>query len=170
MEGFDTKDCIKCLGNKGNYYFYDGDLYTETFPQDWLKSHDEDKTGPKFCVSCRINGTWNGVFIGYCPECAEKYNGKRGSGFIYGRECGSHYDPNCNAFNTYLLGITLDNIGDTDFLDSKNLFSLSDDDSNSSDICELDIDKSYCIEYNDDLEIEDLNYWCLPRSISDEKN
>ena len=168
MEETNKIECIKCFGNRGNYYYFDGDLYTETFPHDWVKSHEDYKTGPKYCISCRINGTWNGVFIGYCPECAEKYDGERGPGFIYARECTSQNNPDYSAFNTYLSGISLENIGDTDFLDSSNLFSFSHD-SDDSDICELDIETSWCIDYSDDVLLDEYKFWSLPGSFSDEK-
>jgi hypothetical protein len=109
-------------GLNRNYYSYEEELYTATFPVAWAETH-EPKTGPKECNNCRTYGSWNGVFIGYCSDCAEYiYEGGRGCGFkSYGEE---NIKTNktkdwIRAYDTYLYGINLDDIGDTDFCDSR---------------------------------------------------
>lgn len=101
---------ITICGNKNNYYSYDGKFYTGTFPYKWATYHLSD-TGPKECHNCDYYGSWNGVFIGYCCDCARKYDGLRGgSGFanIGIEEDETH--PN-SASQTYLAGIKWVEIG-----------------------------------------------------------
>jgi hypothetical protein len=109
-------------GNKRQYYVYDGELYTKQFPISWAETH-ELGTGPKECLNCDTYGTWNGVFIGYCGNCAQYvYEGGRGCGFIGWGEEGVKKEGEedwIRAFDTYLLGVNLDDIGDTDFCDSR---------------------------------------------------
>jgi hypothetical protein len=109
---------IVYLGKNNHYYTYDEELYTVTFPEDWARSH-LPKTGPKNCRNCAFYGSWNGVFIGYCLNCAiNKYNGYRGRGFV---DLGLETCDNVNvkgAFDTYLQGVELKDIGDTDIVDS----------------------------------------------------
>jgi hypothetical protein len=63
------------------FYSYDEELYTRTFPFVWAQTHLPG-TGPKECKNCASFGSWNGVFIGYCANCASyKYKGKRGHNF-----------------------------------------------------------------------------------------
>jgi len=119
-------------GDRSQYYSYDEELYTSTFPREWVLTHDADNTGPKHCNNCNYYGSWNGVFIGYCGNCAIYiYKGKRGCGFKeIGKETESFIDDNtCShlqenairATDTYLKNINFDEIGDVDFLDSHSL-------------------------------------------------
>ena len=119
---------IVILGERRHYYSYDGELYTRTFPFEWAENHYPG-TGPKECGNCSDYGCWNGVFIGYCANCAEhEYQFERGSGFIgIGKENKKTCDPTKYAFNTYLKDIELDSIGDTDFMDSKQLVTHSEE-------------------------------------------
>jgi hypothetical protein len=109
-------------GSNRQYYSYDDELYTSTFPFEWTQTHKKN-TGPKECRECAYAGSYNGVFIGYCVKCADLYDGERGPGFIeQGEEYkySKHYTKENSVFNTYLKDITLDSIGDKDFYDSAN--------------------------------------------------
>ena len=111
---------IVFLGERKHYYSYDGELYTRTFPFEWAESHLPG-TGPKECLNCSWAGCWNGVFIGYCANCAHVYHLERGAGFVgVGKEF-RDCDPSKYVSNMYLKNITFDSIGDTDFMDSKNI-------------------------------------------------
>ena len=100
---------IIICGTRNNYYLYKGKLYTGTFPLKWVKSCLPE-TGPEECPNCEEYGSWNGVFIGYCPSCAQLYNGKRGSGFCsYGVE--QDETDMYSASQTYLAGIRWVEIG-----------------------------------------------------------
>jgi len=108
------------------YYSYDEELYAATFPEDWAKDHFPE-TGPKECSNCEYFGKWNGVFIGYCVNCAKHvYQGSRGVGFI---DIGKEIDKTPedlergvpSAFETYLKDINPYDVGDSEFIDSANL-------------------------------------------------
>jgi hypothetical protein len=92
------------FNEESTIYIYDGVLYTSHFPEEWAKSHING-TGPK-CRNCDMVGYYNGVFIGYCANCAKYvYNNTRGLGFIdYGIEvpCIDPDDEKYSALNTYL--------------------------------------------------------------------
>jgi hypothetical protein len=75
-------------------------------------------TGPECCKDCKTFGYWNGAFVGYCATCAEKYEGKRGNGFIFYGEEKMIVENSNSAFYTYLRDIDLDNIGDKEIFDS----------------------------------------------------
>jgi hypothetical protein len=108
MEIINNQDIIM-YGLKQNFYLYDGELYTATFPYEWAKNHFPG-TGPKNCESCIQYGNWNGVFIAYCRNCAKYvYKGERGGGVVYYAgegECASLDDPK-SAGNTYLKNLRL---------------------------------------------------------------
>jgi hypothetical protein len=101
-------------------------LYTSTFPIEWAKNHLPE-TGPTECTNCCYFGSWNGVFIGYCSNCAiYNYNGERGRGFI-----GLGIENNCQevekytgAFDSYLKDIKLDDIGDKRMMDTANIIMI----------------------------------------------
>jgi len=119
MAQYNTNDFVIC-GERHNYYSYDGELYTDTFPYDWAENHIPN-TGPKDCANCAEYGSWNGVFVGYCPNCALDYDGKRGSGFSsYGEEQDKSHELSAN--NTYMAGVWWLDIGDTDLVDSVKLY------------------------------------------------
>lgn len=108
---------IRVLAN-GKYYSYDDELYHKTFPEEWAMNHLPG-TGPKDCENCQAYGHWNGVFIGYCVNCAKhEYLGERGRGFV---SFGKEYDgceEYVSVFETYLKGVDLAEVGDTDFINS----------------------------------------------------
>ena len=105
----------------GNYYIHDGCYYDIHFPLHYAMTHIEG-TGPKDCNNCLCYGSWRGVFIGYCFNCAQyNYDLKRGHGFYEpGLEQYRGGEDNSSAFDTYLKHVCLDkvgNYGDGDKLD-----------------------------------------------------
>ena len=114
--------------NHGDYYSYRGQLYINQFPQMWATSHVAE-TGPEECENCAFYGSWNGVFIGYCMNCAKYiYEFQRGHGFIdHGEEVELDI-PQLRAMETYLNGVNLDEIETAPNRDFYELSSDSDDD------------------------------------------
>jgi len=105
------------------YYSYNNNLYAGTFPEEWALDHKHD-TGPNACDNCRESGCWNGVFLGYCSNCAiHVYAGERGKGFFSpGEEIFNQENENFeSAFDTYLYNVNLHDVGDTDFCDSMSI-------------------------------------------------
>jgi len=57
-------------------------MYHNNFPNQWRDTHLPG-TGPEECPNCAYYGSVNGLFVGYCANCAiHEYNGSRGRGFI----------------------------------------------------------------------------------------
>jgi len=127
MAQFNLQEVRSCFRRgKRSYYCYGEDLYAGTFPEEWAQDHAPG-TGPGECEDCRVRGSWNGVFMLYCANCAiNVYNGERGKGAI---SPGEEYDGDENrefrsAFKTYLYDVNLNDVGDTDFRDSyRDLFN-----------------------------------------------
>ena len=123
---------------KPAYYSYNEELYCGTFPEEWAENHAEG-TGPKECNNCNDHGSWNGVFLGYCANCAAyPYNGTRGRGLMgLGKE---NDDPSVlefpSIYSTYLKDVSLHDVGDTDFMDSANIINCSFEIYKHSDIIE----------------------------------
>lgn len=121
MAQFNPKEFVYHYRNgKPAYYSYDEELYCGTFPTVWAENHLPG-TGPKECGNCACYGSWNGVFLGYCANCAVyEYNGERGRGLIdVGTEFYNDFVSEFpSIFGTYLLGFTPDDVGDKDFMDS----------------------------------------------------
>jgi hypothetical protein len=70
-------------GTYGDYYEMCGIHYDANFPTNWAKEHDkkETKYGPIKCFNCFYFGHYQGVFVGYCLNCAEHLlNYERGYG------------------------------------------------------------------------------------------
>lgn len=118
------------MGENRNYYYYDGELYTKTFPLIWARTHF-DGTGPTSCKYCKQNGSWNGVFVAYCCKCAEIYKFTRGYGIRHGIHrgedniypCSDNYEN--SVTNTYMKGICIDKIGDRmHFVDSAGMHRI----------------------------------------------
>jgi hypothetical protein len=116
-------------GNPGKFYNIKGSdiFYDIHFPVEWALenlSTDNHDTGPKNCEECQLNGYYNGVFIGYCVECANKLNYTRGNGlYAYGTELtcqcplssyfmGNNLSDKNSMWNTYLKDIYFGMIGD----------------------------------------------------------
>ena len=106
-----TSSCFTELLEQGSIYLCDDEYYTVHFPKEWAVSHKMG-SGPKECSNCADFGSWNGVFIGYCMNCADYiYNYERGSGFYtYGVET-SVGDPCLYAMNTYLNNVDFRSVG-----------------------------------------------------------
>jgi hypothetical protein len=136
----------------GRYYSYDGELYTRTFPQHWAMNHIHN-TGPKECVTCAKFGSWNGVFVAYCVNCANEYKGQRGNGvYIYEHMCEMIISNNNrnSAFNTYLYGIDFENIGNKEMFDSEQVYKIIDLDFIDRDI---NIRIALSFDYNNNIEL-----------------
>ena len=99
------------------YYYFGEYLYALKFPAKWAQNHI-DNSGPEKCNDCSYFGIWNGAFIGYCVNCAKNiYNGERGNGFVgYGKEMQPGENSE-SAYDTYLLGVDLNKIGDKEIFD-----------------------------------------------------
>jgi len=103
-----------------SYYSYDDKFYSIHFPKKWAKDHAEG-TGPTMCKNCQEFGSWNGVFIGYCANCAlYVYEGKRGRGMIgIGEEFNEDVREYPSMKDTYFKNVNLDDVGDTWIFDSR---------------------------------------------------
>ena len=79
--------------------------YHPKFPVEWRTNYISE-TGPAECLNCAAFGCYEGDFIGYCANCAVKYRGTRGRGFI--DVCMEFDNPTtrqwASAFETYLCG------------------------------------------------------------------
>ena len=63
-------------------YSYYGIYYANSFQDEWALNH-LPKTGPHECLDCLYHGTYKGIFIDYCMNCAKnEYKGARGAGGI----------------------------------------------------------------------------------------
>jgi len=131
-------------GSKGLYYCIEDDNASEDdklfpiyydihFPLQWTLEekttyiyYDNEKilftTGPLHCNNCKLYGYYNGVFIGYCINCAEEFEYKRGNGMtdLVGLELNedmvafdlTNIVKENSMWNTYLKNVNLDDIGD----------------------------------------------------------
>jgi len=158
MAQFNPKEFVYHYRNgKPAYYSYNEELYCGTFPEEWVLDHFPD-TGPKECKNCAYYGSWNGVFLGYCANCAYMYNGERGQGFIdIGKEC--DYNPELcgpSVFDTYLKGLMPDDVGDKDFMDSAALVNYIDASSNTFEEFLINDDKTFEEKYPD-IDIDEAN-------------
>lgn len=159
MAQFNPKEFVYHYRNgKPAYYSYDEELYCGTFPEEWVLDHLPD-TGPKECGNCAYYGSWNGVFLGYCCNCAQYvYNGERGHGFIdIGKEC--DYNPEVcgpSVFDTYLKGLYPDEVGDKDFMDSAALVNYIDASSNTFEEFLVNDEKTFGERYPD-IDIDEVN-------------
>lgn len=92
-----------------NKYLYDYYWYHENFPKEWAFC-PKSGTGPAQCLNCLDYGCINGVFIGYCMNCAiYSYEGSRGRGFM---NVGVESDDTIgmgfpSVFDTYLKGVDI---------------------------------------------------------------
>ena len=67
-----------------DFYTIESYKYSNTFPKEWAQNHLEG-TGPEQCGNCYDHGSRDGVFLGYCLNCADyDYNGERGPGLAEG--------------------------------------------------------------------------------------
>jgi hypothetical protein len=92
------------------YYTHKGIHYDIAFPLFWVLT-ENDKCGPNNCDDCKKNGTFRGVFIMYCTNCAVDYDLEVGYGAVEpGVENGGLY-INKTAWYTYLKHRNLKYIG-----------------------------------------------------------
>ena len=114
------------VSDNGKYYTYDNELYDIHFPIEYAKNH-LDVSGPKKCMNCADYGSWRGVFIGYCANCADIYNFERGNGMLWnGIENQGH--PEKSIFNTYLKDVDLEDVGDIEMNPSHIITDMNIDD------------------------------------------
>ena len=103
--------------DKGTIYVLNGVAYDIHFPLEWAihpKRFDDNYAScPSDCNNCLEYGSYNGVFIGYCLNCARAYGYERGNGFeTYGVErSGDGREEKNSVWNTYLKNVKLDEIG-----------------------------------------------------------
>jgi len=158
-----SNEVLYC-GLEKQYYFHDGVLYTERFPVEWALSH-EPETGPVGCLNCACAGSWNGIFIGYCANCAQYvYEGSRGSGFLYQGVSNYHSQQlGENVFSTYLRGVNLsrqigippyNNIPDEDD-DMPELIPVNENEAEDEDYSDM----PELIPANDDDNVNNVNYF-----------
>jgi len=149
----------------GNKYSYDYQWYYETFPEHWATCHKEG-TGPGQCGNCADYGCVNGVFIGYCANCAvNDYNGSRGRGFIdVGIEYpGAEMLEHPSVFDTYLEGVDIwdiDGVPEASDLNSvhdsmPDLIPCDSDDDSMPGLIPIEFGE---IEPSDLVESEDIDY------------
>jgi hypothetical protein len=93
-----------------NHKTYCGQKYVRTFPDEWIL--DELPETGRECDNCKFFGSWRGVMLGYCLNCAEYcYDYSRSFGFV-GQSVEEFSENPNSATMTYLLGIDLEKIGD----------------------------------------------------------
>ena len=117
-----TVKSIKMVCNALPYFTHsDGYKYVDTFPRDWLEN-EHPTCGPINCPNCRTYGSINGIFVGYCVNCAcSDFEGKRGNGFIgenrqYYIEVGQFFNPEKNRIeNKFEVTNEINDIGDWNF-------------------------------------------------------
>jgi hypothetical protein len=162
--------------------------YDSHFPLNWIlyektfyEGFECKLTGPVHCKYCRDYGHYNGVFIGYCSRCADQFNWSRGCGFLIapdqppGVEIKTYmktnihgcfildHDKKNSMWETYLKGVTLDQIGDTKLAEEIEL---------CKDMPELipndyeDVDQ----DQEDDIHDEqNIRYWEYMQELEDEQ-
>jgi len=112
-------EITKYIGSCGEYYNFNGVNYDIHFPIDWVFQYPINVMifGPETCYSCFTNGYYNGVFVGYCSDCARIVNYKRGNGMIgNGIENEEGLLEENSIWNVYLQNTCLDDIGDENLL------------------------------------------------------
>lgn len=92
--------------------------YDIHFPLHWaldpMQLENDYVCGPSHCNNCLEYGSYRGVFIGYCLNCATEYGYERGNGFMtHGVECseGDGREPKNSVWNTYLKNVDLEKVG-----------------------------------------------------------
>jgi hypothetical protein len=124
----------KHIGYNGEYYNFNGVNYDIHFPIDWVFQQptfyfdsDDDTIpfGPETCSNCFESGYHQGVFIGYCANCASLCNYERGNG-MRGDGVEIEGDERKSIWNLYLQNVSLDEIGDRNlYIDYRyNLYHL----------------------------------------------
>ena len=120
--GYSNINAVFFHGDNCNYYSYKDKYYTIQFPLEWVINKKE-KTGLNGCNVCYYHGRLNGVFIGYCTDCAiDIYNYERGHGFINGIEDIDESRKDTSASHTYLRHVNMENIGDKKIFNTNRFF------------------------------------------------
>jgi len=138
-------------GSHGEYYSYNGVNYDIRFPVSWAcQPLDDYQYGPENCDNCQDYGYYNGVFIGYCANCASICDYKRGNGMIdHGLEMtnidSDEIKDENSMWNIYMQCTELDEIGDTELAKehARNILHLSmdrDDSDSDSDSGKIETD------------------------------
>lgn len=105
-------------GEQGEYYVINGIKYDVHFPKEWANDHKDflqefpydnylALTGPEKCLNCEFYGSFQGVFVGYCMNCAREYNFERGKGYIHNQTQEEMWES-----LDYMKGVKLCQIGD----------------------------------------------------------
>jgi hypothetical protein len=172
MAHFPDYEIIPC----GNFYQYNGELYAKQFPTEWAQNHLEG-TGPHSCTNCRAFGSWNGVFIGYCVNCAQyDYEFSRGHGFLKpGQEISKKNANTIGAMQSYLKNIEPDCIGDREIFDSYAVhYGCNDSDDFAEELYHLE---STILEYyknkenkKDDVQLSEASDYDSANESDDELN
>lgn len=112
--------CIdEATGKPLNYYWLNNAHFAEQFPHKWAHSQLPN-TGTE-CSVCMVKGSWAGVVIGYCRQCANLYRDSgddRGPGF---RNVGIEYDETdpTSANMTYMANVPWEKVGKTEHLEEQ---------------------------------------------------
>jgi hypothetical protein len=143
-------------GSHGKYYYVDYKnkeedsfpiYYDIHFPLNWIFDEEmkmipwynhpidcesELLTGPNHCNNCKYFGYYNGVFIGYCMNCASLFENSRGNGLtdMEAVEVNenmvaldlTYFSKEKSMWNTYLKGVSLDQIGDSKLKEDFEMF------------------------------------------------
>jgi hypothetical protein len=168
--------CIKEIKNNEDDIF--PIYYDIHFPLEWaldkntfLVCGEIHVTGPYSCNNCKYFGYYNGVFIGYCMNCANCFKYKRGNGMtdLY-KEVDenmiafdlSNYTKENSMWNTYLKDVKLNEIGDEKleeereiYKDLPELISMEEENDNDN---ESNYDKQF-VDSDDEIDDESKNYY-----------
>lgn len=99
--------------------------------QEYILDNVETQVGPKYCYNCIEFGFHNGVFIGYCANCALQLEYSRGNGLL---PTGEEVSPETVAFdienikiensiwNTYLNDCKKEEIGDLNLKEEYDMY------------------------------------------------
>jgi len=132
-------------------YLYNEKWYHISFPTDWAKSHEES-TGPTMCENCDHFGSIEGIFLGYCANCANYiYNGERGRGFIDVGQESTDENVLCfdSIFDTYLKDVDINQILSIDDTIIHTNYNSDDEYVNDNDMGNSIIDCHFENGYND---------------------
>ena len=185
----DTIKVRVCQGSHGIYYYLEFDNPTEQeklfpvyydihFPLDWVINEKridtyggEIVTGPHDCDSCKYYGYYNGVFIGYCLNCANAFECQRGNGMTdLGIELQedmvafdlTYFKKENSMWNTYLKDVSLDNIGDAKLYEDFEMYKDLPDLLEIEEVVVKELEEEEKINYDeqfpDDEEENDYDY------------
>lgn len=158
--------------DKGTIYVLNGVAYDIHFPLEWAihpkRLNENLLCCPSDCNNCLEYGSYNGVFIGYCVNCARYYNHERGYGFIEtGEEFNQDkdYEEKNSVWNTYLKNVKLDEIGwnNYDYSDK-----IQENDYESEHRCIDDLNYHDITSQEDDKKVDISNNYYDIRYFDDE--